>query len=136
MTNKECKCVESAAKVIMWASSLEEGMIGQHAGDLRFKEPRTVMPGLKEINTLSEIIHRDATELKKDLEEFDRTCDISKSGYMPKSGYYNYNEGKGALDLVIKSEGRDMIAASHAGSRINDTIQNMVTLKKLVSCKD
>ena len=88
-------------------------MIGQHAGDLRFKEPRTVMPGPKEINT-------------------------SKSGYMPKSGYayYNYNEGKGALDLVIKSEGRDMIAASHAGSRINDTIQNMVTLKKLVSCKD
>ena len=133
-TNKECKCITNAARVIMWASSLEEqGTIGQHFGDLRFKEPRTVMPGPKEINTLSGMIHRDATELKKDLEEFDKTCDISK---VDKRLVNNYNEGKGVLDQVIKSEGIDMNAASYAGARINDTIQDMVTLKKLVSCKD
>ena len=132
-TNKECKCITNAARVIMWASGLEEqGTIGQHLGDLRFKTPRTVF-GPKEINTLSEMIHRDATELKKDLEEFDNTCDMSKVDMRLVN---NHNEGKSILDRVIKSEGRDMNAASYAGARINDTIQDMVTLKKLVSCKE
>lgn len=132
-TNKECKCIENAARVIMWASSLEEqGMIGQHSGDLRFKPPRVVHPG-KEINTLSEMIHRDATELKEDLEEFSETCDISK---VDEHDLYSYNEGKSTLDDVIKSKGMNMIATSHAGSRINDSVQDMIASKKLVSCKD
>lgn len=137
-TNKECKCIESAVRVIMWASGLEEeGMIGQHFEDFRFKVPRVVMPGPKErpkeIKTLSEMIHRDANELKKELGNFEKTCDMHKADMRILN---NYNEGKGALDLAIKSEGRDMIAASHAGSRVNDAIQDMATLKKLVLCKD
>ena len=131
-TNKECKCIENAARVIMWASGLEEqGTIGQDLGDLRFKRPRTVFPGPKEINTLSEMIHRDATELKKALEEFDKTCDMSKVDMRLVN---NHNEGKSSLDRVIKSEGRDMNTASYAGARINDTIQDMAHLKKLISC--
>lgn len=137
-TDKECECIKNAARVIMWASSLEEeGIIGQHSGDLGFKPPRKVSPGPKEIpkeiRTLSEMIHRNATELKKDLGEFDKTCDMSKADIHTIN---NYNEGKAVLDQVIKSKGRDMSIASHAGARINDTIQDMVTLKKLISCKD
>lgn len=48
----------------------------------------------------------------------------------------NYNEGKAVLEQVINSKGRDMSISSHPEARINDTIQDMVTLKKLVSCKD
>lgn len=132
-TMKECKCIENASKIIMWASGLEEqGMIGKHAGDLRFIPPRIVYPR-KEINTLSEMIHRDATELKKDLGEFENICEISK---VDKHIINNYNDGKEALDRLIKSEGKDLDAAHYAGSRINDTMQNMVFLKKLVSCID
>lgn len=134
-TDKECKCIANATRVVMWASSLEEqGGIGQHlsAGDLRYDIPRKVFPQ-KEINTLSEMIHRDATELKKDLGEFEKTCDIHKADMRTLN---TYNEGKGTLDLVIKSKGKDMVATAHAGSHINDAIQDTASLKKLVPCKD
>lgn len=134
VTNKECKCIENTARVIMWASSLEEqGMIGQHFEDFRYKIPRKVYPGPKEINTLSEMIHRDATELKKDIGELDKTCDISK---VDMHIVNNYNIGKNALNKVIESKGKDMSATAYAGSHINDAIQDTIAVKKLVSCKD
>lgn len=131
-TNKECECVKSAARVIMWASGLEDtALIGEHYGDIKFKTAIHIHPD-KKFNTLSQLINRDSLELKEELEKFDKTCDLS---FADMRIINNYKSGKAALDNVIKSEGKNMGEASHAGSIINDATQDAVTLKKLIRCK-
>lgn len=132
-TDKECECIKSTASVVMWASGLESNaLIGEHYEDIKFKKPVSIGPIFKELNTLSQLVYRDAFELRKDLEKFDKTCDLSPAG---PTIVNNYKSGKAALDQVIKSEGKDMGAAFYAGARINDSMQDALALKKLIPCK-
>jgi hypothetical protein len=131
-TDKECECIISAARVIMWASGLEDSaIIGEHYGDIEFKTAVHVHPD-KEFNTLSQLINKDSLELKEELEKFEKTCDLSRASQRIVN---HYRIGKTALDDAIKSEGKNMGSASAAGSIINDAMQDAVTDKKLIRCR-
>lgn len=82
---------------------------------------------------MTDLIKRDAIDLKKSIQELDRKCDTTRPDMYRKEFY---TEGKRALEVAIQSEGRETMAAFIAGSNINDFIQDNVYAGKFMKCGD
>jgi len=130
-TMKECKCLESVARTVSNAVGLEElSVVASHHGNLRFSKAVYPVPPA---DTISELIERDALNLREDIKMLDEHCDTKGKDLARKEFY---ESGKRLLDNTIMTKDKKFDIAFSAGSQTNDFIQDNASLNKLLKIEN
>jgi hypothetical protein len=122
VTDKECECISSAAKVINRASNLSRSW-----NKIKYDYIEDESRKGEYFEKLYQPIHEDSTMLKEEIERLEKTCAI------PQINVTNvYIEGKKKLDESIKN--KNIENAVRGADYIRDSILYMLQDKQLIDC--